>query len=439
MSSVFYRSPGQRYRVAGSAGGVYISDQSGRQYLDMSGGAAVSILGHGQPDVLAALHAQLDMLDFAHTAFFTHPAQEQLADRITALFGDPGARVYFTCGGSEANETALKAAWQYHRARGEGQRKIIISREHSYHGNTFGTLSVSGNPLRRAASAAPLLDWPRIAPCYPLRYRQQQETPEAYALRAADELEAAIMQAGPDQVAAFIIEPVVGSSLGAVAAEAGYLQRVREICDRHGLLLIFDEIMCGSGRTGTFFAHQHEQVRPDIVTLGKGISAGYAPLAATVFAAGVASVLEGSGFAHGHTYVAHPLSCAAGLAVLEVMQRDDLLSRCRRLGLQLGGLLSERFAGHPQVAEVRGRGLFWALELVSDRVTLSGFSQHPGLEARLREAALQRGLIVYPGSINVAGATVPHILLAPPMTSEPRHFEQCAEALEQVFKDVLDA
>lgn len=418
---------------------MYIEDDSGKRYLDMSGGAAVSCLGHAHPDVVAAVREQVGVLAFAHTAFFTNEPQERLAERLVERFGDPGARAYFTSGGSEANETALKITWQYWKARGEPRRKIIISREHSYHGNTFGALSVSGNDARRRASAAPLLDWPRIAPCYAYRGRADGESLGQYVERVSSELESAILAAGPERVAAFICEPVVGSSLGVVPAEAGYLQRIRALCDRYGILWIADEIMCGSGRTGTYFAFEHDGVRPDIVTLAKGIGGGYQALAATVLAGEVADSLAASGFAHGHTYIGHPVSCAAGVAVQEVLDRDALLPRTRDFGERFGRLLRERFAAHPNVGDIRGRGLFWALELVSDRIAGSGFPGGGRLPARLLREAMDAGLICYPGGIEVDGATVPHIMLAPPMILEESHMQECADKLDIVLGRTLDA
>jgi adenosylmethionine-8-amino-7-oxononanoate aminotransferase len=439
MTSVLYRAPSVAYPKAVSARGMYIRDESGKRYLDMSGGAAVSCLGHAQPDVVAAVRKQVGALAFAHTAFFTNEPQERLARRLVERFGDPGARAYFTSGGSEANETALKITWQYWSARGEPDRKIIISREHSYHGNTLGALSVSGNDARRRASAAPLLDWPRIAPCYAHRGRRAGESMEDYVDRVAGELETAILAAGPDRVAAFICEPVVGSSLGVVAAEPGYLQRIRAICDRHGILWIADEIMCGSGRTGTFFAFEHDGSRPDIATLAKGIGGGYQPLAATVLCGKVAGTLEASGFAHGHTYIGHPVACAAGVAVQEVLDREGLLARTREYGQRFGRLLEERFAGHPNVGDIRGRGLFRALELVADRETGRGFADGGRLPARLMRLAMDAGLICYPGGIEVDGAFVPHIMLAPPMILEESHMQECADKLAVVLDRAFDA
>lgn len=426
---VLYRAPRQRYPLAVSASGMRITDSGGKRYLDMSGGAAVSCLGHSHPDVIAAVHAQLQQLAFAHTAFFTNEPQEQLAAAIVRRFGNPAARVYFLSGGSEANETAFKIAWQYWVAKGAPAKKMIISREHSYHGNTFGALSVSGNDIRRRASAAPLIDWPRIPPCYPYRELQPGEDLESYSARSAAYLEDAIEKCGAENVAAFICEPVVGSSLGVVAAAPGYLQRIRDICDSNDILLIADEIMCGSGRTGSYFAHQFDGVRPDIVTVAKGIGGGYQPLAATVVGAEVAGVLTASGFAHGHTYIGHAAACAAGVAVQQVLDRDDLLQRTKEMGERFLALLRDAFAGHPHVGEVRGRGLFAGIELVHDVATRAGFADRRSLPDELRALAMEQGLICYPGAILVDGKTVPHIMLAPPMIAEDRHLLECIDKL----------
>ena len=436
-SSVFYRAFTHSYPRAVSASGMTITDDSGKTYLDMSGGAAVSCLGHSHPDVVEAIRRQVGLLAFAHTAFFTNEPQESLAQRIAARFAEHGARVYFASGGSEANETALKLAWQYWSARGEAQKKIIIGRDHSYHGNTFGVLSVSGNDGRRRASAAPLLDWPRIPPCYAYRERKSSESIEEYSARAAGYLESAIKDAGAKNIAAFICEPVVGSSLGVVAASPGYLSLVREICDRHDILLIADEIMSGSGRTGRYFASQHYDVVPDIITLAKGIGGGYQPLAAVVVRDTVASVLARSGFAHGHTYVGHATACAAGLAVQDVLDRDGLLERTRTFGEQFLAMLHEAFDTHPRVGDVRGIGLFFGIELVQDRDSRAGFDNGKALAEKLRLQAMQEGLICYPGAIEVDGRTVPHIMLAPPMIAERAHMKSCIEKLSATFDAVL--
>lgn len=436
MTAVLYRAPAAVYPKAVSAEGMYIRDDHGRRYLDMSGGAAVSCLGHAHPAVVAAVQEQAARLAFAHTAFFTNEPQEQLAERLVGRFGDPTARVYFSSGGSEANETALKVCWQYWAARGRPDKKIVISREHSYHGNTFGALSVSGNAARRRASAAPLLDWPRIAPCYAHRERRSSETLAEYVERVSGELERSIAELGAERVAAFICEPVVGSSLGVVPAEPGYLERIREICDRHEILWIADEIMCGSGRTGSYFAFEHGRARPDIVTLAKGIGGGYQPLAATILAGSLADTLRRSGFAHGHTYIGHPVACAAGFAVQDVLDRDDLLGRTREQGRHFGALLEAAFADHPRVGDIRGRGLFWALELVSDRQSGRGFADGDGLPGRLLQLAMDQELVCYPGGIDVDGACVAHIMLAPPMILEEPHMLECIDKLTVVLDQI---
>ena len=436
-SRVLYRLPRARYPLAVAAAGLRITDAAGKDYLDMSGGAAVSCLGHGHPDVVAAVQRQLATLAYAHTAFFTNEPQEELAQRLADRFGDAGARVYFLGGGSEANETALKLAWQYWAARGRPGKKLIISREDSYHGNTFGVLSASGNELRRRASAAPLIEWPRIPACNEYREREPGESPESFARRSAHYLEEAITRAGSDRVAAFIAETIVGSSLGVVPAADGYFRRIREICDRHDVLLILDEVMCGSARTGRYFAHEYDDVRPDIVTLAKGIAGGYQPLAAAVVAAHVAEVLADKGFAHGHTYIGHPAACAAGVAVQDVIDRDDLLARTRKLGKVFLQLLQSAFSAHPKVGDIRCRGLFAGIELVSDRDSRAGFDNAGDLAERLRAGAMSEGLICYPGSIQVDGRTVPHVMLAPPLIAAQGDLEEGIARLARTVDAVI--
>lgn len=438
-SYVLHRSPKARYPIAASAAGMRVIDKSGREYLDMSGGAAVSCVGHSHPDVVAAIRRQLDTLAFAHTSFFSNEPQEQLATRLVERFGEPGARVYFLSGGSEANETALKLTWQYWAAVGKPDKKIIVSREHSYHGNTFGALSVSGNPGRRRASAAPLIDWPRIAPCYELRERKKDESTEAFAERSACYLEEAIHAHGADQIGAFIAETIVGSSMGVVPAASGYFRRIREICDENDILLIADEVMCGSGRTGTYFAFEQEAFRPDIVTLAKGIAGGYQPLAAVLLSRPIAAALTETGFVHGHTYIGHACACAAGVAVQDVIDRDGLLNRSSEMGDLLLQLLDEKFRHHPNVADIRGRGLFAAIELVNDRKSKNGFPDRRSLPDELRSAAMDEGLICYPGGIMIGDQTIPHVMLAPPLIAEQPDLEEGVEKLFATIEKVLQA
>ena len=436
-SAVLYRTANDNYPCAVKAQGMYITDATGKSYLDMSGGAAVSVIGHGNSHVISRMQQQISQLDFAHTAFFTNGPQEELAERLRARFPEPGSKVYFTSGGSEAIETALKLCWQYWQCLAKPQKKIIISRQHSYHGNTFGGLSVGGNEVRRKKSAAPLIDWPRIGPCYPFRFQQVKQSLADYGRSAANELETAIITNGADNVAAFICEPVVGSSLGAVAAVPGYLQRIREICDRYEVLLILDEVMCGSGRTGTYFSFEQDDVIPDVVTLAKGIAGGYQPLAATIIRSSMVDVFAVSGFAHGHTYIGHPLACAAGCAVMDVIEQNDLLTACKQQGELMHRMLHDRFVEHPHVGEIRGRGLFCALEFVADKASSKGFAADCQLVEKIHTAIMDVGLICYPGATLVDGDYIPHILLAPPLIVEEQHLQECMNKLVEVLDRVF--
>lgn len=436
MSSVFYRSPNHPYPRGARGEGVYLYDDTGKQYLDGSGGAAVTCLGHGHPDVIAAIKAQVDTLAYAHTAFFTNEPQEELAARLAERFGEVGARVYFLSGGSEANETAIKLARQYWLARGRDSKHIVISREQSYHGNTLGALSLSGNPMRREIYAPCLHDWPRIPPCYAYRHQQDDETDDEYGLRAAQALEDAILEHGADNVAAFIAETVVGATLGAVPPTGPYLRRIREICDRHDVLLILDEVMAGSGRSGTFFAFEQDDVLPDITTIAKGLGGGYQAIAATIVRGFVhdAIVERFRFFEHGHTYIGHATACAAGVAVLDVINRDDLLANVQHIGDQLFGELKIAFGDHPNVGNIRGRGLFIGIELVEDRDTRKPVDR--GYAARIKQAAMDNGLIIYPGGRTADGQQGAHILLAPPFIYTESHVDELVSKLQVVVKEV---
>jgi len=438
MSSVFYRSPRQRYPVAVKSSGIWIEDANGKKYLDASGGAAVSCIGHNHPHIIDAVKTQLDKLAYAHTSFFTNEPQERLAEQLASRFLESDAKVYFLSSGSEANETAVKMAWQYWQARGEASKKIIISRDHSYHGNTYATLSISGNPARRANSAAPLINWPRIMPCYPYRYQQHGENDVTFTERAANELKHAIESVGVENVAAFICEPIAGASLGVIPATEGYLRKIRAICDQYNILFIADEVMCGSGRSGTYFAHEYDNIVPDIVTLAKGIGGGYLPLAATIARSNIASTLEEQGFAHGHTYIGHPLACAAGLATQHVLKTQNLLAKTLEMGQKLKRALYERFSSHAHIGDIRGRGLFLGLEIVADRDTKAGFSNGSLIPQMLKSRAMEEGLICYPGGITVENKMVPHVLLAPPMTINDQDIDAITDKLEISINQVLE-
>ena len=436
MSSVFYRSPTQQYPRAVRGEGVYLYDEAGKQYLDGSGGAAVTCLGHGHPDVIEAIKAQVDQLAYAHTAFFTNDPQEKLAARLAERFGEAGARVYFVSGGSEANETAIKLARQYWLAKGREKKHMVISREQSYHGNTLGALSLSGNRMRREIFAPCLHDWPRIAPCYAYRHQADDETDEDYGDRAAQTLEDAIVEHGAENIAAFIAETVVGATLGEVPPVSAYLKKIRKICDRHEILMILDEVMSGSGRSGTYFAFEQDDVLPDITTIAKGLGGGYQAIGATIARGHVhdAIVDAFNFFEHGHTYSGHATACAAGLAVSGVIDRDDLLNNVRSVGEQLFGELKIAFGDHPNVGNIRGRGLLIGIELVEDRDTKKPADRSYG--GKIKNAAMENGLIIYPGGRTADGESGAHILLAPPFIYDSSHVDELVSKLQVVLKQV---
>jgi len=438
MGAVFLRDLRHEYPVAVRATGMHIYDSAGKAYLDMSGGATVSCLGHQHPDVIEALQDQIGTMAFAHSAFFTNLPQEKLADALSVRFGEEGAKTYFTSGGSEANETALKMAWQYWRILGQPRKTKIISREHSYHGNTLATLSASGNPARRAPMSQVLEDWPRIDPCYAYRYQRDDESEAEYAIRAANALEATLLREGPETVAALIVETVGGASLGAVPASAGYFHRIREICDQYEILLIADEIMCGTGRTGTFFAYEQEGFLPDIVTLAKGLGGGYQPLAATIARHKIAQLFaaEGNAFDHGHTYVGHASTCAAGAGVVDAIEKYQLLGAVTHQGHLLHDRLVEHFRDHPNVGDIRGRGLLRAIEFVVDKHHKTPLPNGPALARQLRDTAMRHGLICYPGGGSPGHGC--HILFAPPFILTDTHIDEMITKLDRILDEVFD-
>ncbi len=415
MGAVFGRGPA-RMPTAVRGEGCYLYDAEGRAYLDGSGGAAVSCLGHSDEAVRAAVHAQLDRLAFAHTGFFTSEPAEALCARLVAHAPEGIEKVYLLSGGSEAMEAAIKLARQYAVETGQPQRHRLIARRQSYHGNTLGALAAGGNAWRRAPYAPMLIETHHIPPCYAYRHQEPGESLEAYGQRAAEALEAEILRLGPDTVLAFLAETVVGATAGAVPPAPGYFKRIREICDRHGVLLILDEVMCGMGRTGTLFACEQDGVAPDITAIAKGLGAGYAPIGAMLASARVYdAIAAGSGgFQHGHTYHGHPLAAAAGYAVVGAILDRGLLGQVQARGTALRAALEARFGQHPHVGDIRGRGLFLALELVADRETKAPFDPSRKLAKTIKGAAMAEGLICYPASGTVDGQSGDHILLAPP-------------------------
>jgi hypothetical protein len=431
MTHVFHRGLRTSLPMAVRGEGVYIIDSTGKRYIDASGGAAVSCLGHSDAEVVQAIKDQLDRIPFAHTAFFTSETAEQLADILVE--GAPAgiASAYFLSGGSEAVEAALKMARQYFLEIGQPKRTRFIARRQSYHGNTLGALAVGGNVWRREPYKDMLIDVAHIAPCYAYRDRRPTESEADYGRRVAAELEAAILGLGPDTVAAFVAETVGGATAGVLPPVPGYFKRIREICDRYDVLLILDEVMCGMGRTGTMHACEQDGIAPDLLCIAKGLGAGYQPIGAVLVADKIHRAFrDGSGaFLHGHTYMAHPTACAAALAVQRAIRSRDLLANVRRQGAALADALKARFGNHPHVGDIRGRGLFRGLELVADRGTKEPFDPARKLNARIKSRAMERGLICYPGGGTVDGKKGDHVLLAPPFIVADAHIAEIVEKL----------
>ncbi|WP_313534173.1 aspartate aminotransferase family protein [Haematobacter sp.] len=441
QTRILHRDPARTLPVAIGGDGPYVIDSTGRRYLDASGGAAVSCLGHSDRRVIEAIKAQLDRLPYAHSSFFTTEPAEALADHLISRAPEGLEHVYFISGGSEANETALKLARQYFWEKGETQRRHFIARQQSYHGNTIAALSIGGNPGRRAVYEPILLPASHIEPCFDYHYRREGESMEDYALRAADALEAEILRLGPETVIGFVAETVVGATAGAVTAAPGYFKRIREICDRYGVLLILDEVMSGMGRTGRLFACEDEGVVPDLLTCAKGLGAGYQPIGACLMSREIHDAITGGSgvFHHGFTYIGHATACAGALAVQHVIEEDGLLARCRDAGAALRAALADRLGGNAHVGDIRGRGLFIGVELVRDRATKESFDPALKLHSRIRAAAMAEGLMVYPGGGTVEGTHGDHVLLAPPFIIGSDEIALIAERLGDAIDTSLKA
>ncbi len=431
MSHIFPRHTKSAPPVAVGGEGCYLIDSTGKRYLDGSGGAAVSCLGHGDRAVTEAIKAQLDKLAFAHTGFLTSEPAEALADLLIAHAPGRLDRVYLVSGGSEATEAAIKLARQYWVEKGEPQRGRLIARKQSYHGNTIGALSAGGNEWRRAQFGPLLLDVSHIDPCYDYRYRAEGESPEAYGRRAADALEAEILRLGPETVMAFMAEPVVGATAGALPPAPGYFRRIREICDKYGVLLILDEVMCGMGRTGTLFACEQDDVAPDILCIAKGLGAGYQPIGAMLCTSDIYDAIAGGSgfFQHGHTYIGHPVAAAAGHAVVSAILDRGLVDRVKVQGDKLMARLQDRFGQHPHIGDLRGRGLFRGIELVDDRDSKAPFDPSRGIAGKIKKAAFEAGLICYPMAGTIDGQSGDHVLLAPPFIIEDSQLDELVDKL----------
>ncbi|MCK1382815.1 aspartate aminotransferase family protein [Bradyrhizobium sp. 21] len=439
-SRVLHRSLRETPPKAIGGEGVYLFAEDGRRVIDASGGAAVSCLGHQHPRVIAAMAKQASTLAYAHTAFFSSEPAEALAERLVGH--EPGglAYAYFVSGGSEAIEASIKLARQYFIERGEPQRQHFIARRQSYHGNTLGALAAGGNAWRRAPYA-PLLSgaFSHVTPAFAYHEKHDGESDAQFVARLAAELEAEFQRLGPNTVAAFLAEPVVGATAGAVTAPDGYFRAVREICNRHGALLILDEVMSGMGRTGTTHAWEQEGVTPDIQAIAKGLGGGYQPIGAMLASGKIVDTIRaGSGaFQHGHTYLAHPLACAAALAVQDVIREDGLLECVKERGKQLEQRLTERFGNHRHVGDIRGRGLFWAIELVADRASRSSFDPALKLNQKIKAEAFANGLGCYPGGGTVDGLRGDHVLLAPPYIASADEIDLIVDKLGTAVDNAL--
>lgn len=434
---VFHRQPAPM-PSASSGDGCYLIDANGKRYFD-AGGAAVSCLGHSDSHVADAIKAQVDKIAFAHSGFFTSEPAEALADKLIEHAPEGMERVYLVSGGSEAVEAAIKLARQYFVEKGEPDRGHIIARKQSYHGNTLGALSAGGNEWRREQFAPLLLNMTHIGPCYEYRFREDAESAEAYGQRAANELEAEILRVGEGRVMAFIAEPVVGATLGAVPAVTGYFARIREICDQYGVLLILDEVMCGMGRTGALFACTQENISPDILCIAKGLGAGYQPIGAMLCTGKIyEAITNGSGFfQHGHTYMGHPVAAACGLAVLERILDGGLLVRVEHLGKLMETKLKLALGQHPHVGDIRGRGLFWGVEIVKDRGTKEPFSPSLKIAPKIKKAAFANGLMCYPMQGTIDGKHGDHVLLAPPFIMDEAQVDEVVNGLKAAVLEVL--
>ncbi len=442
MSHIFHRNLTKILPIAVGGEGVYLIDKKGKRYIDASCGAAVSCVGHNNSFVIDAMKHQLDQLAYAHTGFFTTEIAEQLAELLISKSRGAFAKVYFLSGGSEALETAMKMARQYCVECGETERQFFISRKQSYHGNTISALSVGGNMWRRQVYEPILGTANHISPCYAYRDQQVGETEEQYGLRVANELEERILQLGKTKVIAFIAETVVGATVGALPAVPGYFKRVREVCDKYGVLLILDEIMCGMGRTGKTYAFEDEGVQPDLACIAKGLGGGYQAISATLASDRLFSAIkEGSGnFQHGHTYIGHPTAAAASLAVQQYIDKHNLLLNVSERSKQLFTLLNARFNNHPYIGNIRGRGLFAGIEIVKDKESKEPFSAATKLDVLLKNTAMDNGIMIYPNAGTIDGKRGHHILLAPPFISNKNEIDEIVEklsiTLEQVFSKI---
>ncbi|MCL9782763.1 aspartate aminotransferase family protein [Vibrio sp. S4M6] len=431
MTHVFHRHCLHSIPKVVKGEGVYLFDNEGKRYLDACGGAAVSNLGHNHLAVKQAMYDQIDSIPFAHTGFFTSEPSERLAQRLCSLAPGPLNHAYFVSGGSEAVESAIKMARQYFVEIGQSQRCKLITRRQSYHGNTLGALGAGGNQWRRKQFEPLLSDVHFISPCYPYRDRRSDESEQAYSVRLAEEFEQTIQEIGSDKVMAFIAEPIVGATAGAVCASKNYFSLIRKICDKYGILLILDEVMCGVGRSGTFFAFEQENVVPDLVTIAKGLGAGYQPIGAVIANDKIYNAIrDGSGFfQHGHTFMAHPVACAAALATVNTIINEGVLDRVQQQGEKLKQMLVSALSHLSYVGDIRGKGLFIGIELVADKISQAPLPISSQAHLAIKSTAMELGLMCYPIAGTIDGQKGHHILLAPPFIIQDMELQELVEKL----------
>lgn len=439
MSKVFHRNCKAKYPAANKGEGIYIIDKEGKRYLDGCGGAAVSCLGHSNEEIKQAIQEQMEQISYAHSSFFTTDIMEELADFLAK--NSPGElnRTYFVSGGSEAVEASIKLSRQYFLEIGKPNKRYVIARWQSYHGNTLGALAAGGNRWRRTQFEPLLVEMAHISPCYEYRNKKDDETSYDYGQRVANELEDKIIELGAENVMSFIAEPVVGATMGCVPAVEGYLKRIREICDKYDVLLILDEIMCGMGRTGYLFACEQDGVAPDIITMAKGLGGGYQPIGAMMTTEKIHDVIkQGSGFfQHGHTYLGHALSCAASLKVQEIIKRDNLLQNVNIQGEYLNSQLKQRYKQNPYVGDIRGRGLFQAIELVKNKETKEPFPLEAKLNAKIKTEAMEQGLMCYPMGGTIDGKNGDHVMFAPAFVINNQQIDEMLDIFDKALKKVI--
>lgn len=438
MSNALHRSLLRNPPRAVNGDGAYIIDDSGKRYLDACGGAAVSCLGHSHPEVIAAVQQQVEKLPYAHTSFFTTDVLEELADTLVECAPGMG-KVMLLSGGSEAVEAALKLSRQYFLESGEPDRHLFIARRQSYHGNTLGALAVGGNEWRRKSFRPLLVAGHHIAPCFEYRERLATETRDEYCERVAVELEEKIIELGPEKVAGFVAETVVGATAGAVTATPGYFSRIREICDRYGIHLILDEVMCGTGRTGSMMAYQQEHIIPDIVTMAKGLAAGYQPIGALLCRPEIIETIRNNSgfFQHGHTFMGHATAVAASLATLKAIREENLLENVVQRGKQIRAGLRNALGEHPFVGDIRGRGLFIGVEFVADRATKKPLDAAAKIHNQIQRAAMENGLLCYGMGGTIDGRRGDHVLLAPPYNLDGAQQQELTEKFASAVTSVL--